>query len=317
MRGLWLEEGRLQFRSDIPTPEPGPGEALIRVRLAGICGTDLEMVKGYYPFRGILGHEFVGEVVQADDPAWVGRRVVGEINIVCHTCALCRMGYPRHCENRTVLGILGKDGAFAEYLTLPLENLHAVPDGLTDEQAVFTEPLAAALEILDQVHIRPTDRVLLIGAGRLGQLIARVLRLTGADFGVVVRHERAAQRLALLGIPTFAAEAITAHGWDVVIEATGNPEGLALAQKALRPRGTLVLKSTYAGTTDVNIARWVVDEIALVGSRCGPFPAALRLLKHGLVDPRDLIDAVYPLEEGETAFAHAGRPGVFKVLLKP
>ncbi len=317
MRGVWLEDGYLRFRQDLPEPRPGPNEALVRVRLAGICGTDLELVRGYYPFRGIPGHEFVGEVVEAADPHWVGRRVVGEINVVCHTCDMCQRGFPRHCRNRTVVGILGRDGAFAEYLTLPLENLHPVPDHVTDEQAVFTEPLAAALEILEQVHIRPTDKVLLIGAGRLGQLIARVVRLTGAEIHVVVRRERAARPLRMLGIPTLSTDDLPEGVWDVAIEATGNPEGLALARRALRPRGTLVLKSTYAGHGTLDFSRIVVDEQTLVGSRCGPFPPALRLLSLGLVDPRDLIDGVYPLEQAEAAFAHAARPGVLKVLLRP
>ena len=317
MRALWLENQQLRFREDVPQPTPGPGEALIRVRLAGICGTDLEMVRGYYPFRGILGHEFVGEVVEAPDaPEWVGRRVVGEINLVCGECDMCRRGLSRHCRNRTVLGILGKDGAFAEYLTLPLENLHPVPDAIPDQVAVFTEPLAAALEILEQVHLRPTDRVLVVGAGRLGQLIVRVLRLTAASVDVVVRREKQRALLAPLGVGLLPPDAVPTGVYDVVVEATGNPQGFHLARQALRPRGTFVLKSTYAGTLEVDFSRIVVDEQTLVGSRCGPFDAALRVWERGLVDPRDLIEAAYPLEEGVQAFQHAARPGVLKVLLK-
>lgn len=318
MKALWLEDGRLSFRDDLPLPAPGSGEALVRVRLAGICGTDLEMVKGYYPFTGVLGHEFVGEVVEAPDaPAWVGRRVVGEINIVCHTCDMCQRGLHRHCRDRTVLGILGRHGAFAEYLTLPLENLHPVPDTVPDTVAVFTEPLAAALEILEEVHLKPTSRVLVVGVGRLGQLIVRVLALTGAQIEVVVRREKQQALLRSWQVDFRTEEDVPEGVYDVVVEATGNPEGFALARRALRPRGTLVLKSTYAGTLQVDFSRVVVDEQMLVGSRCGPFKAALRIWMRGLIDPRDLIEATYPLEQGIEAFAHASRPGVFKILLSP
>ena len=318
MRGLWLENQRLIYREDLPTPEPGPGEALIRVRLAGICATDLEMVRGYYPFTGIPGHEFVGEVVAAPDaPQWVGQRVVGEINITCGTCRFCRMGMPTHCENRTVLGILGHDGVFAEYVTLPLTNLHPVPDNVPDEMAVFTEPLAAALEIQQQVHIRPTDRVLVVGVGRLGQLIAWTLSLTGAEVSAVVRRPRQRELLAPYGVQPLTADEVPSRAMDVVVEATGNPEGLALAKRALRPRGTLVLKSTYADQTTLNLAPFVVDEVNVVGSRCGPFAPALRHLAQKRLDPRPLIEARYPLDQGTKAFAHAAQPGVFKVLLEP
>jgi len=318
MRGLWLEKQTLTYREDLPTPEPGPGEALIRLRLAGICATDLEMVRGYYPFTGVPGHEFVGEVVAAPDgPEWVGRRVVGEINITCGACRFCRMGMPTHCENRTVLGILGHDGVFAEYLTLPLANLHPVPDSVPDEMAVFTEPLAAALEIQQQVQVRPTDRVLVVGAGRLGVLIAWTLSLTGAEVSAVVRRERQRELLAPYGVRSLSADEVPPRSMDLVVEATGNPQGLALAKRALRPRGILVLKSTYAGETTLNLAPFVVDEVTVVGSRCGPFAPALRHLAAGRVDPRPLIEARYPLAQGPEAFAHAARPGVFKVLLEP
>ncbi len=317
MKALWLENGKLRVREDVPTPQPGPEEALVRVRLAGICGTDLEMVRGYYPFTGVLGHEFVGQVVEARDATWVGRRVVGEINVVCGTCDMCRRGLGRHCRNRTVLGILGRNGAFAEFLTLPLANLHPVPDPIPDEVAVFTEPLAAALEILEQVHLHPTHRVLVVGAGRLGQLIVRVLVLTGAHVDVVVRRERPRRLLADLGVGFLHPDEVPTGIYDVVVEATGNPQGFALARKALRPRGIFVLKSTYAGHLQADFSRVVVDEQTLVGSRCGPFDAALRLWERRLVDPRDLIEAVYPLEQGLEAFDQAAQPGTLKVLLKP
>ena len=318
MRGLWLERQQLTYRDDLPLPTPKSGEALLRVRLAGICATDLEMVRGYYPFSGIPGHEFVAEVVQAPDaPAWEGRRVVGEINITCGHCAQCRAGRPTHCENRTVLGIWQRDGVFAEYTALPIANLHAVPDSVPDEAAVFTEPLAAALEIQQQVHIRPTDKVLVVGAGRLGQLIAWTLSLTGAEVFAVVRHERQRELLRPYGVTPLKGEEVPHWGMDVVVEATGSPEGLALAKEAVHPRGVIVLKSTYAGEAKVNLSPWVVDEVQVVGSRCGPFAPALRHLAAGRIDPRPLIDARYGLADGVTAFAHAGRRGVFKVLLQP
>ncbi len=318
MRGLWLENRTLTYRTDLPSPEPPPGEALLRVRLAGICATDLEMVKGYYPFTGVPGHEFVGEVVRAPDaPAWEGRRVVGEINASCGHCAQCLAGRPTHCENRTVLGILGRDGVFAEYTTLPVANLHAVPDEVPDDMAVFTEPLAAALEIQQQVHIRPDDKVLVVGAGRLGQLVAWTLARTGAQVFAVARHERQRALLQPYGVTPLREDEVPHWGMDVVVEATGSPDGFALAKEAVHPRGTLVLKSTYAGTPRIPMSALVVDEVHVVGSRCGPFAPALRLLASGCLDPRPLIDARYPLADGLEAFAHAARRGVFKVLLQP
>lgn len=316
MQALWLEEGQLTLRT-LSDPVPGPGEALIRVRLAGICGTDLELLKGYYPFQGVPGHEFVGEVVQAPQAEWVGRRVVGEINITCGRCDMCRTGLKRHCRNRSVLGIWNKNGAFATWITLPLANLHPVPDPVPDEVAVFTEPLAAALEILEQVHIRPQDRVLVIGAGRLGQLIVRVLVLTGAQIEVVVRRPRRRSLLEPLGVTVREPQEVPVGQYDVVVEATGNPQGLELARHAARPQGRVVLKSTYAGRAQVDMSRVVVDELTLVGSRCGPFDAALRLWQRELVDPRPLIEAIYSLGEGAQAFAHAAQPGALKVLLRP
>lgn len=315
MRALWLQDRNLSIR-DVPVPDAGD-EALVRVRLSGVCGTDLELARGYYPFTGVIGHEFVGDVVEAPDPSWVGARVVGEINATCGVCEQCVAGRPTHCEGRTVLGIAGRDGAHAEFTTLPLRNLHRVPDSVPDEAAVFTEPLAAALEILEQVHIAPDDRVLLVGAGRLGQLVAQVLALTGADLRVVARHDRQRALLAARGIRTLAAEDVETRHWDVVVETTGSPSGFGLAAAALRPRGTLVLKSTYRGEVSLALATFVVDEITIVGSRCGPFAPALRLLETGVVDPTALIAARYPLECAVEAMAEAGRPGTMKVLIEP
>ncbi len=317
MPAVWLQDGNLQWREDVPVPTPGPGEALIRMRLAGVCGTDLELVKGYYPFTGVLGHEFVGQVVEAPTaPEWVGRRVVGEINISCGQCRFCRRGLERHCEQRKVLGILGHNGAFAAYLTLPVRNLHAVPDAVPDEAAVFTEPLAAALEILDQVHIRPTARVLVLGTGRLGQLIARVLRLTGAEVHGVTRRARHAERLRAHGVQPLTPEQVPQAAYQIVVEATGSPAGLEMARRAVEPTGRIVLKSTYAGAQPLNLSPLVVDEITVVGSRCGPFAPALRLMEQGLVDPRDLLEARYPLSQALDAFEHAARPGTLKVVLQ-
>lgn len=321
MRALICDNG-LRYEPGYPDPVPAPGEALIRLRLTGICNTDLELVRGYMAFRGVLGHEFVGEVVEAPDASLVGRRVVGDINAACYRCETCLAGRHTHCPYRTTLGISGRDGAFADYLTLPQANLYPVPDAVSDEKAVFTEPLAAACEILEQVGIRPTDRVVVLGDGKLGLLVAAVLRLVGADLVLVGRHAAKLAIAAAWGIAVADASQAPDGGLapgraDVVIECTGSPGGFAAARRLLRPRGTLVLKSTYHGDLTLNMSGLVVDEIALIGSRCGPFPPALRLLAAGLVDPEPLISAEYNLADGEAAFARAASPGVLKVLLRP
>ncbi len=316
MLGLWLEDLKLSMKDGLPRPAR-PGEALVKVRLSGICGTDLELARGYYPYTGVIGHEFVGEVAEAADADWVGRRVVGEINAACGECEQCANGRPTHCERRTVLGIVNRDGVHAEYAALPLANLHPVPDSVPDEAAVFVEPLAAALEIQQQVHIQPTDRVLLVGAGRLGQLIAQTLNLTGCDLRVVARHPWQKDLLTSRRIRLVEEPDILPGRWDVVVEATGSPSGFDLARKALRPRGTLVLKSTYQGEMTLNLSPFVVDEITVVGSRCGPFEPALRLLERGEVDPTPLIARRYPLPQALEAMEAAGQPGMLKVLLEP
>nr|VFK00763.1 MAG: Threonine dehydrogenase [Candidatus Kentron sp. H]VFK00777.1 MAG: Threonine dehydrogenase [Candidatus Kentron sp. H]VFK04688.1 MAG: Threonine dehydrogenase [Candidatus Kentron sp. H] len=315
MRALYFD-GTLYLERDFPTPEPQPHEALIRTRLAGVCNTDLEILRGYGGFTGILGHEFVGEVVRADDaPALVGRRVVGELNCYCGDCPTCRRGDTGHCPHRTTLGIHDHHGAMAEFLTLPVRQLHPVPDSVTDEQAVFVEPLAAACEITERCHIRPDWRVVVLGDGKLGLLIAQVLQLTGCDLQVVGRHGRKLGILAKRGIRTRLATETMEPGADMVVEATGNAEGFALAQSLVRPRGTLVLKSTFhGGTVPLDSIRVVVDEITIMGSRCGPFAPALRLLAQGLVDVAPLIEGRFPLDEGEKALAQAGS-GALKVLL--
>jgi len=315
MNALWLENNQISLR-DVAQPRK-PNEALIKIRKAGICSTDLELVKGYYPYTGILGHEFVGDVVEADDVSWVGQRVVGEINAACNDCEQCLNGRSTHCENRTVLGIVNRDGTFAEYTTLPLANLHPVPASVPDEMAVFTEPLAAALEIQQQVQVKPTDRVLLVGAGRLGQLIAQTLALTGCDLHVVARHKRQQDLLKARGIRITSEEEIKPWRWDIVVEATGSPSGFSLARQAIRPRGTLVLKSTYKGDMNVNFSSIVVDEINIIGSRCGPFEPALRLMESKQVDPTVLIDSEFSLGDALKAIEHAAETGVLKVLVKP
>jgi threonine dehydrogenase-like Zn-dependent dehydrogenase len=344
MQALWLSNNHLEMK-EVPIPKKN-GEALIRIRRAGICGTDLEMVKGYYPFAGIPGHEFVGEIVALPEsnsalvsndwsrwtlksqpvPEWVKpgetldskkQRVVGEINVSCGKCEQCRGGRPNHCENRTVLGIKNRDGVFAEYISLPLKNLHLVPDSVSDEMAVFTEPLAAALEIQQQVQIHPADRILLVGAGRLGQLIAQTLALTGADLRVLARHPLQKKLLTDRGIKIIDEADIQPWRWDVVVEATGSTAGFDIARRAVRPRGTFVLKSTYKGEMTLNLSPIVVDEVNIVGSRCGPFEPALRLMEQKLVDPTVLIAAEFGLSDALKAFDEAAKTGMLKVLVKP
>jgi len=307
-----LFDGALRLAHDYPAPALAPGEALIRPHLAGICNTDLEITRGYMGFRGVLGHEFVGTVVACDDAAWLGRRVVGEINAACLRCPTCLRGDQPHCPERTTLGIDRRDGAMAELVSLPISCLHEVPPGVPDEAAVFVEPLAAALEILEQSHLRPSERVAVVGDGKLGAMIVQVLRLTGCDVTLVGRHP---ERWAL-----FRAQAIrcarpdeVVGRFDLVVDCTGQPAGLATARRLLRPRGRLVLKSTFNAPSELNLTMLVVDEITLVGSRCGPFAPALRLLERGLIATEPLISARYPLHDGLAAFAAS--VGQMKVLL--
>lgn len=313
MQALWLEDRQLSYRNNLPIPKPNEDEALIRVRLAGICATDLELVKGYYPYTGILGHEFVGEIIRARER--IGERVVGEINVGCGQCSWCQKGESKHCSQRSVLGIINRSGAFAEYLCLPLKNLWTVPTNVSDEAAVFTEPLAAALEIQEQILLRPSHRVLIVGAGRLGQLIVQVLRLTGCSLHVVSRYEKQQKLLDLQHIQWIDEQTLPLRFFDIVVEVTGTATGLILARKAVRPGGTIILKSTYQGETPINLSSLVVEEISLIGSRCGPFKPALRLLEKQLVEPTCLIEQQFPLREGIAAFKKAQSPGTFKVLL--
>lgn len=319
MLAIVLDRG-LRLARDYPEPVPSQGEALIQVNLTGVCATDLEVTSGYRQFRGVLGHEFVGTVVAvcesdatAKDEKWIGRQVVGEINIPCGGCTNCRRGLRSHCTSRAAIGISGHDGAFAQCIALPLENLHPVPDDVPDEAAVFTEPLAAALQTLTLVHVRPQDRLAVVGDGKLGLLSAQVLATTGAEVSVVGRHPGKLALAARWGLATGRPEGLV----DVVVECSGNPSGLETALDLVRPRGTIVLKSTYHEQAVVDLTRVVVDEIRLLGSRCGPFGPALKLLQSGHVDVTSLIDARYPLIDGLAALQHAGQRGVLKVLIEP
>ena len=317
------------------SPKLRPGWALVRMRLAGICNTDIEILRGYHDFRGTPGHEFVGEVVEVRGASprerirWLGSRVVGEINVSCSAygyrpvCAFCRRGLKTHCARRTVLGIVGHDGAFAEYLTLPLENLHVVPDSVSDEQAVFVEPLAAACEILSQVNIKKFREAAVLGDGKLAQLIARVLRTKLPRVVMYGKHDKKLALARQVGVNTkrVRGDASDAkrirENYGLVVEATGSPSGLALAQHLTEPRGTLGLKSTFHGAAPVETWPIVVKEITVIGSRCGPFAKALTLLRSTKVDPRPLITRIFPLAEAGKAIRFAQENKVMKILLKP
>jgi len=328
-----IENGKLKATSS-PVPKVRLGWALVRVRLAGICNTDVELLHGYYNFRGVPGHEFVGTVERLHDASaaeknkWLGRRVCGEINISCRAlgrrpvCDFCQRGLKTHCARRTVLGIIGHPGAYAEYLTLPLENLHAVPDAVSDEQAVFVEPLAAACEILEQVDVKKIHEAAVLGDGKLAQLIARVLRTAIPRVVMYGKHEK---KLALARCAGLVTKKVRGDASDLnrvqgksrlVVEATGSPTGLTLAQHMTEPRGTLVLKSTFHGTSPVETWPIVVKEITVVGSRCGPFAKAIALLRAGRIAPTPLITRSFPLLEAPTAIVFAQKPGVTKVVLR-
>ncbi|HVO25819.1 MAG TPA: alcohol dehydrogenase catalytic domain-containing protein [Candidatus Margulisiibacteriota bacterium] len=302
----------------VERPEPActAGMALVRVVRAGICNTDLELIKGYMDFRGVLGHEFTGTV--EDGPAeWRGKRVVGEINFGCGGCTNCRRGLQRHCPTRRVMGIQNADGAFAEYVAVPVANLHAVPESVDDDIAVFTEPLAAAFEILEQIHVQPGTECVVLGDGKLGLLVAQVLFQAGAEVLAVGQHPDKLHIMRARGIATVLAADWNHRPAALVVEATGSAEGLAAAIAATRPRGTLVLKSTVAHPTRLTLAPLVINEITVVGSRCGSFAPALRALETGSIDVRSLIAARRPLQEAADALRLAATPGVLKVLLQP
>ena len=322
MRALVFEQS-LSYRPRHAEPAVSDGDVLLRVRQAGICATDLEIVKGYMSFQGILGHEFVADVVQAAERKLIGQRVVGEINIACGRCDLCLSGLSNHCRNRTVVGIHRHDGAFADFLRLPSGNLHLLPDSIDDDAAVFVEPLAAACQILKQVKLdaktdSPTARkwVTVLGDGRLGLLVAQVLRNAGCPVRLVGKHP---DKLALCEKWNIRsrplADIVPRHDQDVVVECTGSPLGFDLAMQMVRPRGTIVLKSTLAASRPMNLAPLVVDEITVIGSRCGPFRQAIAALAEKRVDVASLIHRRMKIEQGVDAFELAAQPGVLKVLL--
>jgi alcohol dehydrogenase len=319
MRALVLAPDGALSISERPTPS-ADDECLIRVTAAGICGTDLELLRGYAGFSGVPGHEFVGVVERTpdSDAEWLGRRVAGEITVGCGQCESCKVAGRGHCDVRTVLGILGRDGAFAEYLSLPARNLHRIPDSIDDVTAVFVEPTAAACRILEQVAIRPGMRVALVGAGRLGLLVAQVLRQQGASVKVIVRSARSRAVAETLGFETATAGELPS-AWlrrlDIAVDTTGQPAGFAAAAALVRPRGTLVMKSTFHGEAPIACSPLVVDEITIVGSRCGPFDRAIELLANGQIETKPLLAGIYPLEQYEDAF-DAARRGL-KVILKP
>ena len=315
MRALFWDGRVLRLESSRPTPGTDRQFALVRVRLAGICSTDLQIFKGYMGFRGVPGHEFVGEVEEGPKTL-VGKRIVGEINFACGKCEFCQRSLGRHCPNRRVMGIVGADGSFAEYVAVPTANLHLVPDNVSDEEAVFTEPLAAAFEILEQIQLSPGDDVLVMGDGKLGMLCAQVLKLTGAGVTVLGKHPEKLSLIKRTGVRTLLLYNWKPRLFDVVVEATGSESGLKLAMSAVRPRGTLVLKSTIAADHTVSLAPLVINEITVIGSRCGLFPPALQALAEKSVLVTPIIEKVYPLNAGIEAVTHAGRAGALKVLLR-
>ncbi len=309
-------DSTLSFRPRHPEPPASAGDTLIRVRQAGICATDLEITRGYMGFKGVPGHEFVGEVVTSADRDLIGRRVVGEINVVCGRCDLCLSGLSNHCRNRTVLGIVNRDGAFAEYVRLPAVNLHVVPDTVDDDAATFVEPLAAAFQVVKQVNLDGRKWVTVLGDGRLGLLVAQILRDANCQVRVIGKHP---EKLALCEKWSIRSrplsDIVPRHDQDVVVDCTGSAEGLNMAIQMARPRGTVVLKTTTAAGAPLNLAPVVIDEINIVGSRCGPFREAIRALAEKRVDVASLIHRRIKLDQGVEAMALAGRPGVLKVIL--
>jgi threonine dehydrogenase-like Zn-dependent dehydrogenase len=314
MVSVCLDNGQVLVRNQARPRRPG-GFASIRLLYGGICNTDLELQRGYYGFRGTPGHEFVGEVIEADDPRWIGERVVGEINLACGKCEWCARGLGRHCPTRTVLGIVKQPGAFREVLTLPEGNLRRVPRDISSEQAVFVEPLAAACEILDQVRIAKGTSVAVLGDGKLGLLASQVLHAHGAEVHQYGRHKEKLRIAAKAGVHTAIAKKLPVAKYEIVVEATGSAEGLKQAVQMTQPRGTIVMKSTVHGMVPIDTAPVIVNEITLVGSRCGRFEPALRLLKSGKVNVDAMISEVLPLKDAPRAFQAAATQGIMKVLL--
>ncbi len=312
-------DNELKFVEDYKKPIPQKGEALIKLTYAGICNTDVEITKGYMGFKGICGHEFLGivEEINAEDKSLLGKRVTGEINLGCGHCPDCAKGMQRHCQNRQTLGIFKKDGTFAEYLTLPLENIIEIPKSISDEEAILIEPLAAALEILEQVHIKPADKIAVLGDGKLGLLISLVLSTTQADLVTIGKHENKLEILNKQGIKTkFLKDTNEMKYYDIVVDATGSVDGFEKAVSLVKPRGIFVLKSTVAAEKPLNLAPLVIDEITVVGSRCGQFRPALRLLEKKILDLKPLLTKVFSFNDAKEAFEFAQQKGVLKVVLK-
>lgn len=316
MKALVLKDGKLALVTDRPRPQRAPGEALIKISVAGICSTDIQLTRGYMNFEGVPGHEFVGVVEEADSTELVGKRVVGEINITCGRCKFCNEGLGRHCPERTCIGIEKRDGAFAEYMTLPEKNLHVVPDGMADDVAVFTEPTAAAFAVLEQITPRKHDRCLVMGDGKLGLLVAQVLA-PYCDIKILGRSVRKLSLAAGLGLDAVVAGRIEERDFDIVVDATGSKSGFEGALSLVRPRGTLVLKTTVSGDVPVPLWRIVINEITLVGSRCGLFKPAIEALQKGDVLVTSLISGHCALEDFQAAFAMSRERGIVKVLLYP
>jgi len=315
MHALVFNE-QLDFFDNVSVPTPAKNEALIKIQYAGICNTDLEITRGYMGFNGIPGHEFVGIVEQSNDQNIIGKRVVGDINIGCGKCTLCIAGLSNHCPVRSVLGILHKNGAFAEYVTLPVRNLHIVPDSVSDKEAVFTEPLAAAFEILHQINIMKSQRVCVLGDGKLGLLVSQVMSTTGCDLVVVGKHAQKLLLLQNMNIRTETAASFDENNFDVVIECTGSSSGIEKALHIVRPGGKIVLKTTAAVQGKIDLNHIVINEISLIGSRCGPFPDALKAIEAGCFNLLPLISAEYSLKDGLKAMDHASKRGVIKIILK-
>ncbi len=316
MKSLVYKEKRLTL-DDLPIPSVGCGEALIKVSIAGICNTDIEICKGYMNFSGVLGHEFVGVVEYSEDKSLIGKRVVGEINCPCFQCEVCKSGKTNHCPNRTVLGIYKRDGVFAEYTTLPIGNLHIVPESVPDEVAVFTEPVAACFRITEQIQLKPTDIVVVLGDGKMGQLVAQVISPMVYKLVCVGKHDKKIDLLRSAGIESYKiGECSLSYKADVVVDVTGSDNGLQLALDIVKPQGTVVLKSTVADFFKVNLSKAVVDEINIIGSRCGPFLPAIKALTNDKVKVRHLITSIYNISDGLKAFEKALEKDSLKVLIK-
>ena len=316
MKALHFDGQKMTFLTDYDPPKPG--ETLVKINLAGICGTDIEILSGYMSYQGIPGHEFVGVIKESQDSHLIGKRVVGEINVGCGICELCKKGLERHCPYRTVLGILRRDGAFAQYLSLPEKNLHVIPDQIRDEQAVFVEPLAAAFEIKEQISLKQESNIALVGDGRLAQLVALVLNLSCQNITCFGRHKNKLELLKNLGIKTkIGIDSDDNQKFDLVVEAAGSNSGFEDTMKLIKPKGTVILKSTLASKTNLDLTSMVINEVSVIGSRCGPFGPAINALASGRISVDNLIDSTYSLEKFQDAFEQAKKPDILKVLLKP